>query len=633
MTIYEENLQTLSIAYPQMDKLIGEAKKKLIPELEIEEEVSYDGEPILKIKKGKRSCYLNGRRNTKEPAKIWVETLGELVTNSPVFIMGVGNSTYLQELVEQTENRITIIVYEPSFQIFLKFLETVPLKRWMEKHLIVFWVNAIDGMDDKAMHSIVQSILKYEMVPHYRKLILPNYDVLFPEETLKFVQIIREILDLVIVDYGTRMRFSDVTVKNLLNNVKYLCDGYRTTQLVEVIPRDIPGIVVAAGPSLNKNIQELKKAKGRSFIVAVDTAIKPLLAAGIIPDMFAIVDGKKPLDLVQKEEAKDIPLVTTINASSDILNYHTGMKFFYNEGYALAEQILMRGTGWRQYGGLDTGGSVATSAFSLLYKIGLTRIILVGQDLAFTDNKSHADGTFKDVMKKENTDNFIMVEGNVEKEVPTTGTLKIYLEWYEKYIEGIWEREEEEFRVINATEGGAKIKNTEVMTLRDAIEQECTKEVNIQECLSKLSPMLDEESREWAVDYLNGIPREFFKLAGDALKAKKLYEKLDKVCDKKNMDSKEYLSVLKKIKKMVKRIEANSVYQLVNETMVGARYVLLTEQFVHENTVQAEGKEMAREGMIYTKYVHEMAELFGKYMEELREQEKGTVEKAGEKVY
>lgn len=620
MEIFEENLKTLSSYYPQMDELIGEAKEKFEPELEIIEEAAYDGERIIKVTKENRTCYLNGKRNPEEPAKIWVETLGELAANSPIFIMGLGNPAYLQELVEHAKDRLAIFVYEPSFQIFLDFLEHVPLKRWMEKHLIVFWVKGIEGMDDKAMGGMVERILRYETISHYRKLILPNYDVLFPEEAVAFLRKINDSMSSEIVNYMTQMRFANVTIKNLLDNVKYLCDGYKTTHLVNVIPNDIPGIVVAAGPSLNKNIHELKRAKGKAFIVAVDTAIKPLIAAGIIPDMFAIVDGKKPLDLIKKEEAKEIPLVTTINASSDILKYHTGMKFFYNESYVIAEQILMHGD--RQYGGVDTGGSVATSAFSLLYKIGLTRIILVGQDLAFTDNKSHADGTFEKVMKEENTAGFIMVEGNVEKEVPTTGSLKIYLDWYEKYIADIREREKEEYHIINATEGGAKIKGTEIMTLHDAIERECTKEVDIQECLSHLSPMLDEDSRKWAVEYLDGIPKEFQRLAQDARKARKLYEKLDKVCDKKHIDSKEYLSVLKKIEKMVKKIESNTVvYQLVNETMVGQRYVLLSEQFEHKDSVQEEGKEMAREGMIYTKYICELASLFGEYMKELREKE------------
>ena len=94
------------------------------------------------------------------------------------------------------------------------------------------------------------------------------------------------------------------------------------------LPRDCPGILVAAGPSLNKNIQELKKAKGKAFIVAVDTAIKPLLQEGILPDMFAIVDAEKPLDLVKIEGIRDVPLMTTLNAAPEVLAYHRGMKFF-----------------------------------------------------------------------------------------------------------------------------------------------------------------------------------------------------------------------------------------------------------------------------------------------------------------
>ncbi len=529
--------------------------------------------------------------------------------------MGLGNSTYLEELVEKTENKLIIIVYEPSFQIFLKFLENVSVQRWMEKHLIIFWVNGLKGMDNKVMRGLIQNILRYEMLTYSHRLILPNYDVLFAKEAVSFMQMIHEIVNNGLVQYATRMRFSSISMKNLLDNIKYLCNGYKTTQLVNVIPQDIPGIVVAAGPSLSKNIQELKRAKGKAFIIAVDTAIKPLLAKGIIPDMFAIVDGKKPLDLIHKDEAKNIPLVSDINANSEILNYHTGMKFFYNQGYAIVERILIKAD--RQFGGVDTGGSVATNAFSLLYKMGLMRIILVGQDLAFTDNKSHADGTFKTKMEEEDTKGFIMVEGNVEKEVPTTATLKFYLDWYDKYIAGIKENEEN-FRVINATEGGAKIKNTEIMTLHEAIEQECTKEVDIQECLKKLPPMLDEKSKEWAENYLDGISDDFFALAKYAQDAKKLYRKLDRICNKKNLDSKEYISILKKIKKAINKIEGNDMYELINESLVNAHYIILAEQFLHEDSVQEEGKEMARKGMLYTDDVAKLAKLFGEYMRESR---------------
>lgn len=623
MTIYEENLKALSAKYSRMDELIEEAKEKMEPELEIIEEVSYDGEPIIKVQKEGRTCYLNGKRNTKEPAEKWVETLGKLSNNAPVFIMGLGNPSYLKELAEHTKKKITIIIYEPSFQIFLHFLEHVSIAEWMEKHMITFFVKGIKGMDEQAMRGLAGRVLTYESMPFSRRLVLPNYDVLFPDEALGFIKGIFDIANFELSQYSTQISFSTVTVKNMLDNIKYLCNGYKTIQLVEVIPRDIPGILVSAGPSLNKNIKELKRAKGKAFIIAVDTAIKPLLSEGIIPDMFAVVDGRKPLSLVEKEEAKEIPLLGTLSASSAVLEYHTGMKFFYNEGYAVSDHILLKQD--TDFGSVETGGSVATTAFSLLYKIGLPCIILVGQDLAYTGNKSHADGTFADVMKKEDTKNYITVEGNTEEKVPTTEILKLYLKWFGDYIAAA-KKYDPNFRVINATEGGAKIEHTEIMTLHDAIEQECTKEVDIQACLKKLPPMLNEENRKWAEEYLDSFPDKFLEVAKSANKTRKLYKKLEQTCKRKNIDTKEYQSLLKKIEKNIKQIEKNEMHQLIDATMINARYILAREQFLYRDSLQEEGKELARQGLIYTENMAQIAILFKEYLEEKKREEKKSME-------
>ena len=623
MTIYEENLKALSAKYSRMDELIEEAKEKMEPELEIIEEVSYDGEPIIKVQKEGRTCYLNGKRNTKEPAEKWVETLGKLSNNAPVFIMGLGNPSYLKELAEHTKKKITIIIYEPSFQIFLHFLEHVSIAEWMEKHMITFFVKGIKGMDEQAMRGLAGRVLTYESMPFSRRLVLPNYDVLFPDEALGFIKGIFDIANFELSQYSTQISFSTVTVKNMLDNIKYLCNGYKTIQLVEVIPRDIPGILVSAGPSLNKNIKELKRAKGKAFIIAVDTAIKPLLSEGIIPDMFAVVDGRKPLSLVEKEEAKEIPLLGTLSASSAVLEYHTGMKFFYNEGYAVSDHILLKQD--TDFGSVETDGSVATTAFSLLYKIGLPCIILVGQDLAYTGNKSHADGTFADVMKKEDTKNYITVEGNTEEKVPTTEILKLYLKWFGDYIAAA-KKYDPNFRVINATEGGAKIEHTEIMTLHDAIEQECTKEVDIQACLKKLPPMLNEENRKWAEEYLDSFPDKFLEVAKSANKTRKLYKKLEQTCKRKNIDTKEYQSLLKKIEKNIKQIEKNEMHQLIDATMINARYILAREQFLYRDSLQEEGKELARQGLIYTENMAKIAILFKEYLEEKKREEKKSME-------
>lgn len=612
MTIYEKNLETLAAHYPEMDKRIREAQAE--SEVEILEESSYSGETILKIRKDERCCYLNGKRDTEELARKWVETLGELQRDTPVLMMGVGNFTYLKELAEQTENPLTIVVYEPSLQIFRKFLEMTDIQKWMEKHLIIFWVDGLEGMDAKSMGDIINQVLKYELLDSAKYFILPNYEVLFPEETVLFVKSCRDTALKELSIYQTNKLFSEVMVKNLFSNARYLCDGYKTTQLVEVIPRDIPGIVVAAGPSLNKNIHELKKAKGKAFIFAVDTAIKPLLQAGIIPDMFAVIDALKPIELVQMEEARDIPLLTTLNAAPEVLNYHRGMKFFFNEGYLFAEDIFEK-SGHRA-GDVSSGGSVATNIFSLFYKIGIETVILVGQDLAYTGNKSYADGTFQEKIEEVDTSYFMMVEGNFEKKVPTRTDLKLFIDWYNMYIERIREYDKE-FRVINATEGGAKIQNTELMTLEEAIKQVCNKEVDIRACLEKLPPMLNEETREWTVEYLKRIPEEFQKLKKAAGKLKKLYQKLDKICDKKNIDRKEYLSVLKKIEKQRQIIDGMKVYQMISITMSNAHYMLLAEQHLQESSLQKEGKEIAQMGITYIEDAIKCAAVFEKYAEDI----------------
>lgn len=613
MNNYKKNLETLARYYPEMDILIKNAQKELKEQIKVEEETANDGEQILKVIKDGRTCYLNGKRDTKEAAHVWYQTLGELAPNAPVFILGVGNEYYLKELAEQTKNRITIIVYEPSLEIFLHFLKKVDLERWMEKHLIVFWVKGLAGMDADNMYSIISGVLTYEMMPYSRNLILPNYDVLFTKEAVEYMHLCRKIAMMERIGFNTKNLFSNVLVKNLIHNATYLCKGYKTIQLVDVIPRDIPGIVVAAGPSLNKNIQVLKKAKGKAFIIAVDTAIKPLLKAGIIPDMFAIIDAIKPVELVQMEEAKNIPLVTTMSASSDVLKYHQGMKFFFDEGYQFSERILLREL--KQVATLSAGGSVATSAFALLYKIGIDTIILVGQDLAYTDNKSHADGTFHEIMEEQDTSNYIKVEGNYEEKVPTDGVMRSYIEWYDMMIEG-YTSQRKKFHVINATEGGAKIKNTEIMTLQDAINRECIKEVDIGECLRKLPPMLSKENQQWAYEYLKAMPDEFQALLGEVKSLKKLYQKLDKIASRRNIDAKEYLSILKKIKRMVHRIDNLSAYQLVTMTLNEARYILKNEQFLSENTLQKEGKEIARKGILYMDNVEQCALVFKEFTEE-----------------
>jgi len=581
--------------------------------IEVRTEMSQDEKVVLIVKKNGKERYLAGKRNCEEPTTIWMQTQGRVHEGAIFFIAGIGNPVYAKILLEEhRQTKLNIVIYEPSKEIFFKVLESIDITDLLQKDAKCIFV--IDGLTGVKVENVIQKMISVEVMDHIKTFILPNYEMIFAKEMLLFAKTIREKCESCATYINTRTNFSNVFAQNLFANAPYILDGYKTKQLIEVIPRDIPAIIVAAGPSLNKNIKELKRAKGKAFIIAVDTAIKPLASEKIIPDMFAIVDGRKPLELINTEDAKKIPLLTSISAANSVLSFHTGKKFFYNEGYVYINSMFYRNG--ESFETVACGGSVATSAFALAFMIGIDTIILVGQDLALTGNKTHADGTFQKKMETIDTSHSIMVPGNIEKEVPTRGDFKMYLEWYNQYIKDCKEYRKQ-FKVINATEGGAKIDGTEVMTLKDAIDRECKKEIDIQECFEKLHPVFDENERKKNLEFLQHTPEHYTEIRKAAIETNKLYKNLDKLCQHGNLDIRAYEKILKKIKKMTKKIEGDSIYyEPIQETLVLANYIVKSEQFDTMKTMQEEGKEIARQGIIYTDMVKQCAELFEEYTKE-----------------
>lgn len=615
-TILERNLEAWEQRFPEnsveINKKWNEYQNKKNKELQILPQVSGDESIILKVCQKGRELFLGGKRGNKTLIDLWLEGLEEIQPFTFFYIVGLGNPEYIKALDEKYDKNVQILIYEPCIDIFYNVLENIDISTILKsERTILFFV---DGINDKLIDYSLGQLITAENFSYIKTFILPNYEKLFATKTLNFVKMVRRKCDTEKVGINTSIRFANVNAENILCNAKYVIKGYKTRQFVDVIPRDIPAIIVAAGPSLNKNILELKKAKGRAFIIAVDTAIKPLLNAGIIPDMYAVVDGKKPLHLVQIDGAEKIPLLTSVSASHALLDYHKGMKVFYNEGYPIINKMFE--INGKSFETVPCGGSVATSAFAFAYMIGLNRIILVGQDLALTGNKTHADGTFEEKANEIDTSGAIMVEGNEEKLVPTRSDFKIYLDWYNYFIKGCLDAGVD-LHVINATEGGAKIDNAKIMRLKDAITQECTKEVNIQECMKKMPTVFDMTEQERASQYLKKIPEGLHSIKITANELEKTYKKLQKITTAGNMDLRAYRKVLCRIKKLTKQVEKNKeCYELISDSLKVADYILKSEQHLKVNSYEEEGKEIARQGLLYTQLLKQCAGLLEDLAEE-----------------
>jgi hypothetical protein len=95
--------------------------------------------------------------------------------------------------------------------------------------------------------------------------------------------------------------------------------------------------------------------------------------------------------------------------------------------------------------------------------LGSRQIILLGQDLAFDGDKTHADGYVYD-MKVEEKDR-IEVDGYYSGKVQTDYTFNLYREFLEHRIQTI------NAHIVNATEGGSYIKGAEHIYLKEAYEK------------------------------------------------------------------------------------------------------------------------------------------------------------------
>lgn len=239
--------------------------------------------------------------------------------------------------------------------------------------------------------------------------------------------------------------------ENFVKNISLADPGMRAG---EKIVHGYPALLVSAGPSLTKQLPVLKRiALSRDIkIAAVGTALKPLLKAGIIPDLIMISDpNQKISEQFNLSAVYRLPpffYLSTANHTA-VVNYCGQRYIVWQKGFSPAEQEADN----RHEPIVLTGGSVATCLLDLLVKLGATSIALVGQDLAFTDGYSHAADTVAARPIIEDQGLIWVDDYKRQGKVPTSLNLYSYHKWFENYAQGF---NKQDF-LWNCTEGGAYI--------------------------------------------------------------------------------------------------------------------------------------------------------------------------------
>ncbi len=596
--IYEQNMKVLEAKYPVWAYLINEVKRKK-RKFDVIAEKSLLGETIFKVRQDEKTLYLNGKYAPSAVVERWFEKQGKIEEYAPIVIVGISNGEHIRQIMERAPKTSNILIYEPSFEVFRRAMQEVDLSFLFQMDIPVGIV--IEGINADELENFFYLFISYDNMTFLRWYISGNYQKLFNKEVEEFVSRLKNHVTQIHIGWNTKLRYTDVRAVNVFVNLPYLYEGYSIRELYGMLPEDVPVIVVSAGPSLNKNIMELKKAVGKACIISTDTAIKPLLNAGIIPNLFVIIDGLKPEVLFQHKDIYKVPMVTMTAVSTEPMACHKGKKFFYGAESAFEDELSgdilkkREDDSDRIIPFLVTGGSVATSAYALGMNMGAKTVILVGQDLAMTGNRTHADGTFQAEMDQIdiNSREYFEVEAVDGSKVLTRLDFDMYRRWFEDHFKQ-WNH----VTVVDATEGGALIHGTKIMTLKNAIKKYCVHEFNVKWHIDRCKKLFDVEQQKVVLDYFANSLKKLEEVKKKAKEGVQLYERLEKLAKKNTVSDQELSKILKKIKKMNHYMETDYMARTVMDSLDGLNFTLRPLAYQFQEDKRSELLDVANQGKV-----------------------------------
>ena len=441
---------------------------------------------IETTKNGDRTFCFGGRyfHSRYDPSREASLQADEILSREPdwVVLFGLGCGYLPARLAECGKDKL--IIHEPSLEILKGVLRSVDLTALFSKpdiHIVTspgevagLVRSVVDGMD---------GILAYQT---------PPYSQSFPGQLAEHTQKVKNAHTTNKAGISTEVTSSLKWVDNYFANIKSFFK-YPPVDTLKGRFSGVPLVIAGAGPSLGKNAHVLKGFRDRVFVISAITAFKPLLKHGVVPDLVIAAEKK---DLPEyftngRDDLKTRFLLAEVT-NDKMFERETGGKFVYYNPYSSlsVEQARHWGAGFFP----SNGGSVTTVALDIGRMLGCSPVIFIGQDLAYGDGKTHADGSFfNDTRVVIDPENKLIIEGgkgHPASDVKELHWLKgldgkpvasrydwvTFHQWFEKEMAGI-KASGSAIKVINATEGGAFIEGMEHRSLKSALESYATKPV------------------------------------------------------------------------------------------------------------------------------------------------------------
>jgi len=386
-----------------------------------------------------------------------------------IILFGLGEGHALKYIKKNLPCVEKVLVVEPSLQWYRIFLENHSLMEYVKGLSVSFLVN-------RSSEFIGNEVGKYINDSHTKMIYHLSYRVIFKEYYDSMMLAIKNNVIMKMGNYSFRRSSLDAVTMNFVHNMKY---GYLDSEVIEDILKNKPLLVVAAGPSLDKNMHLINRLKDKAVVVAVGSAIKILDSNGIIPHFRMAFDPflaeKKVVDSLV---VKDVPLIFSYNLFIEILPNYEGPKIAVDIGSDHGKAYLNHKWGKKKKN-IQSASSIAISAVDMGVKYGSSKIIIIGFDAAFSPDKLYADGVgetrAEEISRKLKQPGIYESEDIYGNKVLTTKGFYMNKIGLEIVIKGNPSK-----LFIDATEGGLPVEGSVIKTLQEVIDEDLLEKFNIE---------------------------------------------------------------------------------------------------------------------------------------------------------
>ena len=284
------------------------------------------------------------------------------------------------------------------------------------------------------------------------------------------------------VKSATFLRFNQLWQQNFQSNRNEIKKNPGVIALKNKF-RDLPCIVVGAGPSLDKNIRFLHRAQNKAIIISCDAALKPLMSHGIIPDFVVCLDPQEEIArFLMNVPHKGITLVVPSIVHPHILEIWENDVLFFNKFAPDIPALVEIQKKAPHIGILTPGGTVLSVTYDLAFQAGGNPIIFAGQDLSYPKKNSHSRGSdatgngLKFMMDKQK-DQLVLETDMNGQSLRTLKSMAVSKKWFHWAFTSL--KRDNPLKVINSSEAGILTENCDLEPLVEVIYKNCTNKLNI----------------------------------------------------------------------------------------------------------------------------------------------------------